>query len=152
MFAENNFRFATPVYLSSIEPIDAVLDTRRVRSSEVFVASAGVAASEGAPTSPETCETLRRHGIEFEGHSNALTPEMIRNAHAILCMTKSHAELAEFLVEDDPESIARIEMLDPDRDLPDPIGQGQAVYDALADRLMKLLPDRLDALLKDDES
>ena len=47
---------------------------------------------------------------------------------------------------------ARIEPLDPDGDLPDPIGQGQDVYDALAARLMELIPDRLDTLLKEDDA
>lgn len=120
------------------------------RSDEVFVASAGVAAMEGSPTSAGTLATLASHGIEYEGRSNILTPEMIRNASHVLCMTESHAEVARAMVEGESGVQSRIQVLDPDRDLPDPIGQGQAVYDALADQLLRLLPDRLDTLLKEE--
>ena len=46
--------------------------------SDVFVASAGVAAMDGAPTSPETVRALASMDIEFQGHSTPLSPEMIR--------------------------------------------------------------------------
>jgi len=120
------------------------------RGDDIFVASAGVAASEGTPASHETRSTLARHGIEYEGNSNALTPDMIRNASHVLCMTETHMQVARSMVEGEPDVQARIQVLDPEHDLPDPIGQGQAVYDALAEQLLRLLPERLDTLLKED--
>lgn len=121
------------------------------RGADVFVASAGVAAIDGCSTSPETVKALESLGVEFEGCSTPLTPEMIRKASHVLCMTSSHAAAARALVAGDEEAMARIEPLDPDGELPDPIGQGQPVYDALAARLLELIPDRLDTLLKEDE-
>ena len=121
------------------------------RASEIFVASAGVAAFQGGSTSPETIRALESLGIEYEGLSTPLTREMVQKASHVLCMTSSHAEAARMMVADDPEAASRIESLDPDGELPDPIGQGQHVYDALAARLMELIPDRLDTLLKEDE-
>ena len=122
------------------------------RGEDVFVASAGVAAMEGCSTSPETIRALDALGIGFEGCSTPLTPEMIRKASHVLCMTSSHAAAARAMVADDEEAVARIEPLDPDGELPDPIGQGQQVYDALAARLLELIPDRLDTLLKENEA
>ncbi len=121
------------------------------RGSDVFVASAGVAAFDGGSPSFETIAALESLGIQYEGCSTPLTGEMIRKASHVLCMTASHAAAARAMVADDAEAAARIELLDPDGDLPDPIGQGQHVYDALAARLMELIPDRLDTLLKEND-
>jgi hypothetical protein len=41
----------------------------------------------------------------------------------------------------------KVQMLDPAGDLDDPIGMGQAAYDALAGRLSRVLPGRLKELL-----
>ena len=122
------------------------------REDEVFVASAGVAAFEGGSPSLETIRALESLGIEYEGCSTPLTPEMIRKASNVLCMTSSHAAAVRAMVADDPESTSYIEPLDPEGDLSDPIGQDQRVYDALAARLMELIPGRLDTLLKEDDA
>lgn len=111
--------------------------------SGVFVASAGVAASDGAPPSRETIRTLESMGIEYEGHSKPLTVEMIRNADLVLCMTRSHQAAARSLVDGEKELVDRIQLVDPDGDIPDPIGQGQATYDAVAERLKSVIPDRV---------
>jgi len=122
------------------------------RSRAVFVASAGIAASEGAPISPETRQALQNHGIDFDGHSNPLGPEMIRKATLVYCMTESHVKAARAMVEGDAASQEKIKALDPENDLKDPIGLGQSAYDALADHLLELLPRRLEEFLKEDPS
>ena len=115
--------------------------------SDVFVASAGIAAAPGQPVSPETLVTLKARGIEHEGRSKRLTPEMIRRADLVLAMSESHVAAARRLVAGEPQQEAKIQQLDPQRDIEDPIGLGQAAYDGLAERLMTLLPTRLaDAL------
>ncbi|MDG2423386.1 MAG: low molecular weight protein arginine phosphatase [Phycisphaerales bacterium] len=114
--------------------------------SDVFVASAGVAAMDGAPTSPETVRALASMDIEFQGHSTPLSPEMIRKADLILCMTQSHQDHARRLVEGDSELEEKILLLDPEGDVPDPIGQGQPRYDQLAKYFAKIIPDRVAAL------
>ena len=120
--------------------------------NDLFIASAGVAAFNGAMPSLETLETLRQRGIEHEGLSRPLTADMIRNATLIFGMTKSHVQAAKHLIGDDDEAVERIHPLDPEGELPDPIGYGQSTYDALGERLSTLIPDRIAALLKEEDS
>lgn len=113
---------------------------------DVFVASAGLGAWDGSPTSHETLETLRKHGIHFDGHAKRLTPEMVRKATLVLTMTRSHLMGARALVGGEAHQ-DKVQMLDPGGDLEDPIGMGQNAYDALAVRLEQVLPGRLRELL-----
>ena len=117
-----------------------------VDGDDVFVASAGIFASDGAPVSYETVQALSRRNIPAEGRSKPLTAEMIRNAVAVLGMTQAHVEAAQSLV--NGEEAARIERLDPEGDLEDPIGMGEEVYERLACRLEELIPARLGELLQ----
>lgn len=118
-----------------------------VDDSQVFVASAGVMASSGAHPSPEAIRTLEAMGIEHDGRSTPLSPDMIRKADLVLCMTRGHQQAARALVRDDEALCERIQLLDPDGDIPDPIGQGQAVYDSVAARMKQLIPDRLERFM-----
>lgn len=120
--------------------------------NDLFIASAGVAAFNGAMPSRETLVTLRHMGIEHDGLSRALTAAMVQNASLVFGMTSSHVQAAMGLVGDDQDLADRIHPLDPGGELPDPIGQSQATYDALGERLAALIPDRVEALLKDDQS
>ena len=113
------------------------------QTPEALAASAGVAAAEGAPTSPEAIMALQAMGIEHHGRSKALSAEMIRQARVVLCMTASHVDVARQLIDGHADLAARIMPLDPAGDVTDPIGQGQAAYDALARRFAELLPHRL---------
>lgn len=118
---------------------------------DLFVASAGVAAFEGALPSMETMETLDRMGISHEGLSSCLTAEMIRKASLVLGMTNSHVRAARALVETDPDASNHIQPLDPKGELPDPMGMGQSAYDLLGERLMTLIPERLEALMNEED-
>ena len=118
---------------------------------DIFVSSAGVAAFNGAMPSLETIETLDRMGIEHDGLSRALTADMIQNATFVLGMTNSHVRAARALVEDDQTLRNRILPLDPDGELPDPIGMGQSTYDALGQRLVELIPKRIRSLMENSE-
>ena len=119
---------------------------------DIFVCSAGVAAFDGAMPSLETIETLDRMGIEHDGLSRALmTADMIKNATLVLGMTNSHVRAARALVEEDQKLKNRILPLDPDGELPDPIGMGQSTYDGLGQRLVELIPKRINSLMEDSE-
>jgi protein-tyrosine-phosphatase len=115
--------------------------------SELFFASAGVAAIEGLPTSLETLHALARLGIEHQGISKPLSADMIRRADVVLCITSHHENAARMLVLE-TEHTEKIQRLDPEADLGDPMGRGQGAYDALASRLMQLIPKRLEEILK----
>lgn len=105
-------------------------------------ASAGVAAGEGMSTAAEAVEALARTGISFKGRSKQLTAEMIREATAVLCMTAGHVAAAKALAGTTGDA-GKIAALDPAGDIPDPIGMGQATYDAVAARLAALVPRRV---------
>lgn len=112
---------------------------------DLFVASAGVFASDGVPMSPESAAALERRGIDPDGTSKRLTPEMILNADLVLGMTGSHVEAARMMAGSDCST--PIERVDPDGDIEDPIGLGQDAYDRVAERLDDVLPGRLRGLL-----
>ena len=111
----------------------------------LFVASAGVFASDGVPISPESADALARRGIEADIRSTRLTPEMVRKADLVLGMTSSHVQAARMMAGEDCDT--PIERVDPDRDIEDPIGMGQDAYDRVAERLDTVLPERLRSLL-----
>lgn len=113
--------------------------------SGYFVASAGVAAGDGFPPTDEAVEALQRLGIDLQGLSKSLTADMVRHANAVFCMTSSHLAAAQaMLAQPDDRSV---EMLDPDGDIEDPLGLEQSAYDALARRLLTLIPRRLKEVL-----
>lgn len=106
--------------------------------------SAGTFATEGAPTSRETTHALSQREIEFNGTSTPLTCDMICAAHIVLCMTQSHLDITTQLANDD----TTIELLDPDGSIPDPAGCDQLVYDALADKMERLVAQRLETIIQ----
>lgn len=110
---------------------------------KVFVASAGLAAGDGMPVSEETLEALERIGISHEGASKGATAEMLRKADRVLVMTAGHLNAARRLLGDDERAKAKVELLDPEGDVDDPIGHGVAAYHALAKRFQRLVPRRL---------
>lgn len=114
---------------------------------DLFFASAGVAAFDGAPTSDETVAVLERMRAPVPEHAKRLTPDMIRKADLVLGMTASHVARAQALVGNDPKVCARILLIDPDGDVADPIGLGQRAYDELAEHFGQLIPKRLTGML-----
>jgi protein-tyrosine-phosphatase len=114
---------------------------------QLFFASAGVSAMDGAPTSEETVYVLEKIRASVPGHAKRLTPDMIRKADLVLGMTASHVSRARGLVAGDPAALARIHVLDPDGDVDDPIGLGQRAYDDLAKYLVELIPRRVAGML-----
>lgn len=115
--------------------------------ADLFVASAGVYAATGAPPSPETLQVLSNLGIEHVGVSTPLSAEMIRKADLVFCMTAAHRDAARDLVAGSAAEAEKIQPLDPDGDIEDPIGMGLPAYDALANRFMELIPRRLKEVL-----
>ncbi len=113
--------------------------------ADVFVASAGTAAPNGTPPAPEAVAALAALEIECHGASKPLTAEMIRNADLVLCMTDRHVQTAESLPEGPTDR--KILRLDPEGDIEDPIGLDQPAYDSLAQRLMRVIPERLKELV-----
>jgi protein-tyrosine phosphatase len=99
-----------------------------------MVASAGVAAGPGSPSSPEAVEILAKRGVDLRGHeSQPVTPQLLSQADQIFTMTRSHREL---LVRDFPETAQRVRLLAGDgEDVIDPIGAGLDEYRRCADQI-----------------
>jgi len=116
-------------------------------SKDIFVASAGLSAGDGLPISRETRSSLEKLSLKHDGHSKRVTAAMIRKADVTFVMTESHLLAARRLVDHD-ESQDRIVLLDPKGDIEDPIGKGQAAYDSLSVRFMKVIPKQLAEYLK----
>lgn len=112
-------------------------------NADVFVASAGMQAVDGARISPETLNTLAQMGIQHTGRSKRLTEPMIRRADLVFCMTAQQQAAARELVADAPADVRKIVLLDTQSDIEDPVGMGQEAYNALGRRLAKTVPQRL---------
>jgi protein-tyrosine-phosphatase len=115
---------------------------------QLFFASAGVQAFDGAATSAETVAVLERIKAPVPEHANRLTPDMIRKADLVLGMTSAHVSRARALVAGDPSAQAKIQPLDPEGDVEDPIGLGQRAYDELGAYFRELIPNRLVGMLQ----
>ena len=117
---------------------------------DVFIASAGTSAADGLHPTAETVAALTARGIEHDSVSKPLTPDMIRNADVVFCMTSGHVAAAQGLLGDD-DGDNKITRLDPDADIEDPLGADQGAYDSLAERFMHLIPLRLKGVLGDED-
>ncbi|MBL8762349.1 MAG: Sua5/YciO/YrdC/YwlC family protein [Phycisphaerae bacterium] len=104
--------------------------------------SAGVAASGGAPATPETRGALERLGIAPAPHrSRRVTRELVDEAEAVYAMTGAHRDAVLKIA---PGARDKVEVLDPEgADIDDPIGMGQTVYDRTAERMLRLVRERL---------
>jgi L-threonylcarbamoyladenylate synthase len=104
-------------------------------------ASAGVAAMEGAPATPEAVRVLKDRGIDMGDHaSQPLSPELIEQAEVIYTMTPSHAQA---VMQGAPDAAHKVFPLAEAEPVEDPIGQGLDVYRRTADQIERLVRERL---------
>jgi protein-tyrosine-phosphatase len=107
------------------------------------VGSAGVSdPAAGAPISPLAVTALTELGLgpPTDHHARTLTPEMCANTSAVYCMTLDQRDKVIAMV---PEAAPRTFCLDPEADVPDPVGQPLDAYRNCASRLQKLVRARL---------
>ena len=109
-----------------------------------IAASAGVAAWDGAPASPEAVAVMREIGIDISRHrSRALSRELAAGADIILAMTEAHRRE---IVRRFPEAADKVHLLNsfgpgPAQDVADPIGLPEDVYRHTRDELIRALGD-----------
>jgi protein-tyrosine-phosphatase len=108
-----------------------------------FAVSAGVFAFGGCATSEETVQALSQRGIVFDGMSKPLIKEMATSATKVFCMSRSHLAAASQFTD-------TAELLDPNGDILDPIGQDQSVYDALAKQMEVFIASKLQILTSEE--
>ncbi|RME71144.1 MAG: low molecular weight protein arginine phosphatase [Verrucomicrobia bacterium] len=113
------------------------------------VKSAGIAAMDGAPASPNAIEAVRKVGLRLDTHrATSLTRDLVDDALAIYCMTESHRQVIQMRFDPPPkhlylmrEFVAR----DPaDADIPDPVGQAIAAYEAARDAMVEAIPSLIE--------
>ncbi len=115
------------------------------------VISAGVAASDGSPMTPEAREALLEMGIDAGPHrSRALTRDMLRGADVVFAMTSQHLTA---LRSGDPAGARHATLLDPaGKDVEDPIGGPLEDYRVVARMLRGMIERRLTEILTSDRS
>ncbi len=97
---------------------------------DVRVFSAGLSAPQGAPASRDAVDVLAAQGIDLSKfRSQPLTEDLLEKASHIFVMTREHERLVDMFY---PEYMHKVRLLRFDEqgtpDVPDPIGQGRAVY------------------------
>lgn len=139
----------------------AIAELAAAGISDVDVKSAGIAAAEGEPPTPEGVIALAKLGVragsklnlgvstgqeggESVSGSRQVTVEMIARADAVFVMTNGHRLGVGRLL---PMAQHKICLLDPSgADVPDPIGGPQSLYDATAGSLRGFIRARLKEL------
>lgn len=103
----------------------------------VTILSAGVWAQDGAPATSPAIRAAETNGAVIGGHrSRNLTAELISQCDTVYCMTRSHLREATRLA---GRGAVRVELLDEQGDIPDPIGGDDAVYRCVAQRIREAL-------------
>lgn len=114
------------------------------------VTSAGVAARGGELVSANSVAALRKVGLDISGHrSRALTPELLRQATLILCMTESHRMMVQLMADPAPEGVHLFrEFLGEaaDREIGDPFGGPLKAYEAARDEMVEAVPSLISHL------
>ncbi|WP_258358848.1 low molecular weight protein arginine phosphatase [Moorella sulfitireducens (nom. illeg.)] len=146
------------------------------RGLDVDVTSAGLAAREGEPATPEAVRALAAMGIDLREHrARRVTGAMVEDADLILTMTRSHKEfllhfypaaggktftLKEYAREDPQKPAERAQEVTgageaapviqaADDDIPDPFGRPLEVYQATARELAGLIRQALEKYAQD---
>jgi protein-tyrosine-phosphatase len=122
-------------------PMAAAIARVEAAGRRLEILSAGASAVPGAPMTDQALVALRSLGVPAGSHrTTPLTRAMVERAEAIYCMTRGQRQAVLDLV---PEAAAKTACLDPEGDVPDPIGQPLAAYLACAQRLQLLVRRRL---------
>ncbi|MGC8540146.1 MAG: Sua5/YciO/YrdC/YwlC family protein [Phycisphaerae bacterium] len=110
-------------------------------SRHIVVRSAGVHAAGGMPAAVEAVKVLGAMGVDIQKHRSApLTDDLLRRADMIFTMTQAHREE---IISRMPTAAEKTFTLDPDGDIDDPIGKGEQAYRKTAQRLEKLIRNRV---------
>ncbi len=109
------------------------------------IVSAGVMAADGVDASLEAVKACERYGIDISSHkSTFLTEEMVHESDIIFVMCQSHLENVIGLY---PEAESKISRLADDKDVFDPIGSSQEIYDSCAGFIFENIKKRFGEIL-----
>ncbi|MGH7459167.1 MAG: low molecular weight protein arginine phosphatase [Longimicrobiaceae bacterium] len=118
--------------------------------ANVEVGSAGAAAAEGTPASPEAARIAARNGLSLESHrSRPLTPELAAWADLVLGMGPSHVyAAAEWVAAEKVAMLGDFAEGEQGRGepVPDPFGGDESGYLEAYDTLSRMVSASLDRL------
>ncbi len=107
------------------------------------VLSVGTLGMVGAPATEGAVVAACERGADLAAHrSRPATEEVIRASDLILCMTEAHRQQ---IIQIAPTAADRVERLDPQRDIADPIGGSVAVYRHTIDQIAHAVEMRLNS-------
>ncbi len=112
-------------------------EVKELSGKGIDIQSAGLFSMGGSPPPPEAAAAAAEYGADISGHrSQKITVELINGADLIFCMTQFHLDHVLQLV---PQATVKAKRLDPDADIPDPIGGGSAIYSKTAEQIGEAL-------------
>ena len=112
------------------------------------VSSAGTFAPAGAAAAAGTVDELAKRGIDARAHrSQPLTPELAQRVERIFVMTAEHRDEVLDLA---PQVATRVELLDAQGSVADPIGAGPEAYRQCAAQIERAVDARLEEFLNED--
>ena len=99
----------------------------------------------GLPASVEAIKACAAKGIDIKAHkSGTLSRQLVEESDFIFVMGRMHHERITVL---SPEAANRSVLLAENKDIPDPIGQPQQVYNDCAELIEKAVKKRIGELL-----
>jgi protein-tyrosine-phosphatase len=108
------------------------------------VVSAGVAARAGEPISENSVIALKKVGLDISGQrSRPLTPELLRDAALVLCMTEAHRAMIQLTHEPPPKHLYLFREFMPreaEKEIGDPYGGPLKIYEACRDEMVEAIP------------
>jgi L-threonylcarbamoyladenylate synthase len=117
------------------------ISVEALEDAGVGVVSAGVFARPGAPASAPAVAAMAPRGVDLTSHrARPLTPEMVREADVVYCMTDDHRQE---VIDMAPGQADKVFTLDPAGDIEDPIGGDEAAYQRCVAQLRQALELRL---------
>jgi len=112
-----------------------------LRSFGVEVFSAGIFAGTGGRPTPEAVRAIKARGADIaRNKSRKLTTDLIKSSDMLFCMTARHLAEARRLSEGAP---TKIYLLDERREVLDPIGGDDDVYDRTAEHIDRAVRRRI---------
>jgi protein-tyrosine phosphatase len=110
------------------------------------VVSAGTMGTKGWPAAPEAVDECMRRGIDISSHrSAALTTSLLKDADLVFVMSQVHRQR---VLEMCPGLENEKVVLLAEKEIPDPIGQGQEVYFKCANMIEEAVKKRICEILK----
>lgn len=109
------------------------------------IVSAGIADIQGMPASTGALAVCAGKGIDIRSHrSRVLSASLVKDSDLIFVMEQAHREAVLGL---HPQAVDRCMLLDPDREILDPIGQPLDVFHRCAQQIQVALEKRVGELV-----